>query len=435
MPIIVQSLYCAIICVVISPYLSVYGQFFNPFQFLVDRSNALMRPFIMDAPNEVDEESQRGPDPEATMSVFEIIRYHGYTAEQYDVMTQDGYILTIQRIPYGKDGPSFKPRKPVILQHGLLCSSAIWVINPPDKNFAYMLADAGYDVWLTNVRGNTYGRRHKKGLFPNDKDFWLFSFDQMAQFDMPAIIDFVLKKTGFSQTHYIGHSMGTTIPFAMLSTQPQYNNKLRSLMALAPVGIVTKMRSPIRLLESFVYDISSLLGLLGEHEFLPNNDLIKIYSETICSSPVKQICSNPLFAIAGYDPMQFNMTRLPVYLHHTPAGTSTQNIAHYVQLLSAKRMQHYDYGATENRRRYGQTMPPEYNVSKITTPVALFWSDNDILADPEDVKLLSQKLKNLVLNYRVPFDEFSHLDFMWAIDGKILLYNKVIELLKKLWDS
>ena len=33
--------------------------------------------------------------------------------------------------------------------------------------------------------------------------------------------------------------------------------------------------------------------------------------------------------------------------------------------------------------RYGQETPPEYDLSKVTCPVSLFWSDNDLLADPE----------------------------------------------------
>ena len=40
---------------------------------------------------------------------------------------------------------------------------------------AYVLADFGYDVWLTNARGNTYSRTHTN-LTPDDKEFWMFRY-------------------------------------------------------------------------------------------------------------------------------------------------------------------------------------------------------------------------------------------------------------------
>jgi lysosomal acid lipase/cholesteryl ester hydrolase len=54
-----------------------------------------------------------------------MIKRQGYPVEVHHVTTDDGYILEMHRIP--------NPGKPVIfLQHGLLCSSADWVMMGPD---------------------------------------------------------------------------------------------------------------------------------------------------------------------------------------------------------------------------------------------------------------------------------------------------------------
>lgn len=54
----------------------------------------------------------------------EMLKAYGYPAEVHNIVTEDGYILETHRIP--------KPGKqPVILMHGVLDSSASWVLTGP----------------------------------------------------------------------------------------------------------------------------------------------------------------------------------------------------------------------------------------------------------------------------------------------------------------
>lgn len=65
--------------------------------------------------------------------------------EIHNIVTEDGYILEIHRLPYGRtnDQRNFKNAKqPVLIQHGLVGSSADWILMGPGKtlrnfNFIY----------------------------------------------------------------------------------------------------------------------------------------------------------------------------------------------------------------------------------------------------------------------------------------------------------
>lgn len=98
-----------------------------------------------------------------------------------------------------------------------------------------------------------------------------------------------------------------------------------------------------------------------------------------------------------------------VYIDHTPAGTSTKNVIHWAQMVSSGKFCKYDYGS-QNQEVYGQPTPPEYDISKVKIPTVIFYSENDWLADPQDVHdNIIKKIKNDTLKGINNLGSYNHL--------------------------
>lgn len=84
----------------------------------------------------------------------ELCAVFGYTPEEHVVLTKDGYLLGLHRLP-SKQGetrtdPGTSTGKPVVyLHHGLLMNSEIWVcLTSEERCLPFALVEAGFDVWL-----------------------------------------------------------------------------------------------------------------------------------------------------------------------------------------------------------------------------------------------------------------------------------------------
>ncbi|XP_047306182.1 triacylglycerol lipase 2-like [Impatiens glandulifera] len=351
----------------------------------------------------------------------------GYPCQDHKVTTEDGFILGIQRIPTGSSGnPSDKP--PVLLQHGLMMDAGTWLLNQPDESLAFILADEGYDVWMANTRGTNSSLGHTS-LNPQDQEFWDWTWDELVTYDLPTTIQYVHDQTG-QNLHYVGHSLvknmffllhlkpnsdlmigfgilkGTLIALAAFS-QGELLNMIRSVVLLSPIAYLSQMPSPLgkAAANNFIAEVSDLYWL-GIHEFAPGG------------GPTGQNCC-------------LNSSRTGYFLDHEPQATSTKNMIHVSQMIRGGKIAMFDYGSDkENLKHYGQTNPPEYNMSRIPNDIPLYLSygGQDALSDVNDVQTLLASLENhepdkLVTQYQ---DDYAHADFVFGVNAKEVVYDPVV---------
>nr|XP_025706741.1 lipase member J-like isoform X1 [Callorhinus ursinus] len=371
---------------------------------------------------------RRARNPEATMNISQIISYWGYPDEVYDIVTEDGYILGLYRIPYGKtNNDSSAQRLVVYLQHGLFTSASSWISNLPNNSLGFILADAGYDVWMGNSRGTTWSRKHTY-LKTNSKEFWAFSFDEMAKYDLPASIDFIVKHTGQEEIFYIGHSQGTTIAFITFSTIPKIAKRIKIFFALAPVFSIKYSKSP---LIKRAYKWKSVIkAFLGNKDFLPNTSFKRFVGSRLCPlKTIGKICRDILFMIYGCDLENINMSRVDVYMSHNPAGTSVQNMLHWSQLFNSSQLRAFDWGSPVlNLAHFNQSTSPFYDVRNMNVSTATWNGGNDLLADPEDVKNLLPEITNHIYHKTVSY--YNHIDFLFGLDVYQQVYREIIDIIQ-----
>ncbi|CAL8139219.1 unnamed protein product [Prunus armeniaca] len=339
-----------------------------------------------------------------------MVETQGYTCQEHQVTTADGYILGLQRIPKGRSGNEIADRQPVLLQHGLLLDASSWLLNPPDQSLAFILADNGFDVWLANSRGTKSSRGHTSLSPDDDPAYWDWSWDELASHDLPAFFQYVNNQTG-QKLHYVGHSLGTLTALAAFS-QEKLLNLLRSAALLSPVAYLGQMSSLfVRILMDIF--IAKKLKLLGVQEF-PNGQTQQLV-EFICTLPGID-CSNLLATITGPNCCLSSSSKDALFKHF-PKPTATKNFIHLSQMVRRGTIKMYDYDLEDtNMEHYKQPTPPAYNMTNIPKNVPLFLSYGlrDKLSDANDVGLLLDNLKDhdkdkLVVQCR---EEYAHVDFI-----------------------
>lgn len=153
--------------------------------------------------------------------------YRGKDAsdEMHHCTTPDGWRLSLKR--YTPSQPDSK-RYPVLLLHGLGSSARGFELGDDIPALPTWLKAKNWDVWAADLRG--HGLSEHPTFFSEKRYGW--NFDDYLNKDLPTLIEHILKQTGASKVHWIGHSMGGILALSALA-HPQLKNKLASVTTIA----------------------------------------------------------------------------------------------------------------------------------------------------------------------------------------------------------
>ncbi len=266
--------------------------------------------------------------------------------EIHSCATDDQSTILLTHYRGGKKGP-------VMVVHGGSAASTMFAIPTIKKNFARYLCDNGYDVWLLDWRASIH------------LPLQLFTFDEVAKYDFPAAVKFILEKTGARSIQAVVHCIGSIAFFMSVAAGHIPAGQVRciaaSQVALHPhVGSVMKWKARIRL--------AAQLAKRGITEVSPEADpMYPIFSTALglwvnavhkeCSST---ICHRLTFMFGH----PFRHEKLNVDTHNRLneqfGPINIRILMHAEQLIDRGYLASFDYGLEKNLEEYGTEEPPSY---------------------------------------------------------------------------
>lgn len=361
----------------------------------------------------------------------EMCEIFGYDAEEHIVRTSDGYLLGLHRIggPKGSDWrksarSSLKSDKPVVyLHHGLLMNSEVWVaVTDASRSLPFALAEMGYDVWLGNNRGNKYSKKH---LYkdPTSKQFWDFSIDDFALFDIPDIVNYVLEVTQQPDLSYIGFSQGSAQGFAALSINPQLNRRVRLFIAVSPAisppGLSNNIvRSLTRANPSLIYLFFGQRSILKSATFWQSIMLPAVFVRVIDRAV------NILF---GWKSHNISWAQKLAAYPHLFSYTSVKSVVHWFQIIRDGRFHMYDsevQSMFQDEATFYRVAP--FPTQNIVTPILLIYGKSDTLVN---INTMLADLPPETTQVGVPDHE--HLDLIWGNQVDSLVFPYIYSALRR----
>ena len=237
-----------------------------------------------------------------------------YPSAVHTVTTSDGYHLTAFQILPNKSAkqpvyrqlagtPDGIKNKVVLILHGLCDSPDSFVIDK--RSIGVYFLERGYQVWLGSSRGTKYSCTHES-LENTSPQFWNYSWQEMADHDVPDFVDLVLRVTGRRSLTLAGHSQGTTQSFAALSQNSELQSKVDEFIAFAPVLFMERdPETPNMWTVLGRLNVLDWLGVFGVNSMdfvnIGENTFVRLGLEAMCRRSAS-VCKMLMFLISSKNP-------------------------------------------------------------------------------------------------------------------------------------
>jgi lysosomal acid lipase/cholesteryl ester hydrolase len=349
--------------------------------------------------------------------------------EEVNVTTEDSYVNTVWVVT-SKD-TSKRNGQSVILVHGLLDGGISWLVNE-ENSLAKILCDQGYIVYLPYLRGSVFSNSH---LYYKSSKYWDFSFDEMAKYDVPAIINLVKKRDNIEKVIYVGFSQGTLLFFLEYMNDPEFMERsVKKFVALGPIPNINHSSHPIlKILQK-----SNFLKLSPTKKFMYfPEEMIKLIMPFYNPSRKKSLINKIFTFFYGgkHDTKRFNFTKYGKnLLLYQPCGTSLQNMKHWIQIYSTKKVQKYDYGKIKNLFYYKRFNPPAYDLNqmkKYSIPSLMTISDVDPYSNAQDTLDFVHIIEDKKVVEFINVTNYNHVDYFYADSAVDEIFPNIFNFLEK----
>lgn len=372
----------------------------------------------------------------------DVITELGYPYEAIKVVTADGYVLLLERIPR-RDA-----RKVVYLQHGVFDSSMGWVSNGVVGSPAFAAFDQGYDVYLGNFRGLVSREHVNKNI--SSRDYWRYSINENGIEDIPAMIDKIhevktseLKSLSEPETEdtnteqpyklcAICHSLGGAAILMYIITRriEQKPHRISRLILLSPAGFHHDSTLVLTSLEYLLLWFAPILQYFVPAFYVPTrffrmllNKLARDFHNYPAVGGVVQTLIG--YLLGGDSSNWVGVMGLPHYNMNDMPGVSFGIALHLAQMKHARRFRMFDYGSpSANMQRYGSPEPLDLGeyYGLIDIPVDVVAGKKDRVIRPSMVRKHYRLMRDAGVDASYNEFEYAHLDFTFSHREELMGY-------------